>query len=64
MRRRSNNLPARPHYGPKDFAWTFRALSGLLKASSGAAGPHFGAGSGRSGEEGLTLSTKQPETTP
>ena len=50
----ANSDPARPHYGPKDFAWTLRALSGVLKASSGAAGPRFGASSDRIREEGLT----------
>ena len=39
--------PCRPHSGPEVFAWTLRALSGVLKASSGATGPRFGpAGTG------------------
>ena len=46
--------PARPHYGPKDFAWTLRALSGVLKASPEPPRPRFGASSGRNREEGLT----------
>ena len=54
--------PCQPHYGPEVFAWTLRALLGVLKASSGAAGPRFGASSGRNREEELTLGTKQPET--
>ena len=45
--------PARPHYGPKDFAWTLRALSGVLKANPGPPRPRFGASSGRIREEGL-----------
>ena len=28
----ANSDPARPHYGPKDFAWILRALSGVLKS--------------------------------
>ena len=59
-----NSYPARPHYGPKDFAWTLRALSGVLKASPGPPRPRFGASSGRNRGEGLTPRTKQPETTP
>ena len=35
--RAANSDPARLHYGPEVFAWTLRALSGVLKASSGAA---------------------------
>ena len=50
-----NLYPARPHYGPEDFAWTLRALSGVLKASPGPPRPRFGAISGRKREEGLTL---------
>ena len=49
-----NLYPARPHYGPKDFAWTLRALSGVLKASSEPPRPRFGASSGRNRREGLT----------
>ena len=52
---RKSNLPnldpARPHYGPKDFAWTLRALSGVLKASPKPPGPRFGASSGRNREK-------------
>ena len=55
-----NLYPARPHYGAKDFARTSRALSGVLKASPGAAGPRSGRGSGREGGEGLHPTTKQP----
>ena len=64
QRHSGNSNPARLHYGPKDFAWTLRALSGVLKASPGPPRPRFGASSGRNREEGLTLGTKQPETTP
>ena len=59
-----NSYPSRPHYGPEDFAWILRALSGVLKASSGPSRPRFGASYGPNREEGLTLGTKQPETTP
>ena len=41
--RAANSDPARPHSGPEVFAWTLRALWGVLKASFGAAGPRFGA---------------------
>ncbi|OLP86778.1 hypothetical protein AK812_SmicGene32069 [Symbiodinium microadriaticum] len=50
----ANSDPARPHYGPEVFAWTLRALSDVLKASSGAARPRFGASSGRN--QGMNLS--------
>ena len=35
---RRNSDPARPHSGPEVFAWTLRALSGVLKASPGLLG--------------------------
>ena len=50
----ANSDPARPHYGPEDFAWTLRALSGVLKASPGPPRPRPGASSGRNRQEGLT----------
>ena len=59
----SNLYPARPRHGPKDFAWILRALSGVLNANSKPSRPRSGAGSDRSGGEGLAPSTKQPETT-
>ena len=43
--RATNSDPARPHSGPEVFAWTLRALSGVLKASFGAAGPSGWSGS-------------------
>ena len=49
-----NLYPARLHYDPKDFAWTLRALSDVLKASPEPPRPRFGASSGRNREEGLT----------
>ena len=51
-----NLYPARLHYDPKDFAWTLRALSGVLKASPEPPRPRFGASSGRN-------RPPQPETT-
>ena len=59
----ANSDPARPYHGPKDFARTLQALSSLLKASSEPSRPRVRASFGRRGREGLTLSTKQPETT-
>ena len=50
-----NSDPARPHYGPEVFAWTLRALSGVLKASPGPPRPRFGASSGRIWEKDLPL---------
>ena len=55
-----NLYPARPHYGPKDFARTLRALSTVLKASPGPSRPRSGRTSGRKGAEGLALITKLP----
>ena len=59
----SNLYPARRRHVPKDFAWILRALSGVLNANSKPSRPRSGAGSDRSGGEGLAPSTKQPETT-
>ena len=45
------------------FAWTLRALSGVLKASSGAAGPRFGASSAGIGKKDLPYK-RNSKTTP
>ena len=52
-----------PDFEARAFAWTLRALSGVLKASSGPPRPRFGASSDRIRED-LHHERKQPETTP
>ena len=50
----ANSDPARPHYGPKDFAWISRTFE-PFKSQLWGCRARFGANSGRNREEGLTL---------
>ena len=56
-----NLYPARPHYGPEDFARTLRALSGVLEANPGAAGRVLEGVRAGKGEKDFTLQRNSQE---